>query len=125
MEGNQKWAKNAPVLMIAVAKLNFSHNNQSNRHAFHDVGLALGNLILQAETMSLRAHCMAGFNAEKTKKIYNIPENFEAITAIAIGYQGDINEFDPELQERDKKPRSRKELSNLVFKQNWGISYFS
>jgi nitroreductase len=125
VEANQKWVKNAPVLMIAVAKLNFAYNNKPNRHAFHDVGLAISNLSLQAETMSLRAHCMAGFDAEKAKKIYSIPEIFEAITAIAIGYQGDVNECEPELQEREKKPRSRKELEDFVFRNNWGISYFS
>jgi nitroreductase len=125
LEGNQKWVKNVPVLMMAVAKLNFTHNNKPNRHAFHDVGLALGNLILQAETMSLRVHCMAGFDPEKTKEIYNIPENFEAITAIAIGYQGDVQKFAEELQQRDNKPRSRKSFDDFVFRNNWGISYFS
>ncbi len=40
MEGNQVWAKHAPVLIISVAKLAFAHDGKPNRHAFHDVGAA-------------------------------------------------------------------------------------
>lgn len=39
-EGNQEWARNAPVLMLSVAKLYFERNGVENRHAFHDVGAA-------------------------------------------------------------------------------------
>src|ERR1700721_1252369 len=40
VEFNQSWASGAPVLAISVAALNFAHNGQPNRHAFHDVGQA-------------------------------------------------------------------------------------
>lgn len=33
-EGNQEWAKIAPVLMLSVAKLQFERNGVENRHAF-------------------------------------------------------------------------------------------
>lgn len=125
VEANQKWVKNVPVLMIAVARLNFSHNNKPNRHAFHDVGLALGNLTLQAESMGLRVHSMGGFDVQKTKDIYQISEGFEPLTAVAIGYQGDLNLLEIDLQAREKSPRSRKSLDEFVFKNNWGNSYFS
>lgn len=125
VEANQKWVKNAPVLMIAVARLNFAHNNKPNRHAFHDVGLALGNVTLQAESMGLKVHQMGGFDVQKTKDIYQIPEGFEPITALAIGYQGDLNLLESDLQEREKSPRSRKSLDEFVFKNTWGNSYFS
>ena len=46
--GNIAWAQHAPVLMISVARLNFEHNGEPNRHAFHDVGIATGFLMLQA-----------------------------------------------------------------------------
>ena len=47
-ENNQLWASQAPVLMVSVAKLAFDMNGQANRYAFHDVGLAVANLIVQA-----------------------------------------------------------------------------
>src|SRR5919108_5670718 len=46
-ENNQQWAARAPVLMVSVAKLSFDMNGQPNRYAFHDVGLAVRNLLPQ------------------------------------------------------------------------------
>ena len=48
IEFNQGWAKAAPVLMLSFAHLAFDRNGQPNRHAFHDVGLAMANLTVQA-----------------------------------------------------------------------------
>ena len=45
---NQLWARLAPVLMMSMAKLVFTESGESNRHAFHDVGLAVENLVVQA-----------------------------------------------------------------------------
>ena len=39
--GNQDWAKSAPVLMLSATKLTFTRNDKPNRHAYHDVGLAV------------------------------------------------------------------------------------
>ena len=47
--------------MVSVAKLAFDANGQPNRHAFHDVGLAVANLIVQATALGLGVHQMAGF----------------------------------------------------------------
>jgi len=52
-EGNQEWARSAPVLMLSVAKLNFERNGIENRHAFHDVGAASANLAVQATAQGL------------------------------------------------------------------------
>jgi nitroreductase len=124
VEGNQKWVQNVPVLMMAIAKLNFASNNNFNRHAFHDVGLALGNLTLQAESMGLRVHQMGGFYIEKTREVYQIPEGYEPITAIAIGYEGDMDAAETDLQKRDNSPRIRKPLQEFVFSNTWGNSYY-
>ena len=42
VEGNQGWAKVAPVLALGVTSLRFSRNNKDNRAAVHDLGLAAG-----------------------------------------------------------------------------------
>ncbi len=46
-QGNE-WALKAPVLMISVARDNFTHNEKPNRTAQHDVGLGSENLVLEA-----------------------------------------------------------------------------
>ena len=66
VEGNQGWAKAAPVLMISVAKLSFTKNNKENRCALHDVGLASAMLTLQAVELGLVTHGMAGIEIENT-----------------------------------------------------------
>src|ERR1043165_8609214 len=52
-EKNQQWARLAPVLMVSVAKLSFQKNDRPNRHAFHDVGMAVANMIVQATALGL------------------------------------------------------------------------
>jgi nitroreductase len=47
VEGNQIWAKAAPVLALGVVSLRFALNAQDNRAAVHDLGLAAGNLLVQ------------------------------------------------------------------------------
>ncbi len=120
LEANQEWAKHAGVILLAVASQNFSRNGKPNRVAEHDIGLAAGNLSLQATALGLMVHQMAGINASKAKQTYGIPEQHDAITAIAIGYAAEAeNAASEELAERDQKPRSRKSISEFTFAGSW------
>lgn len=118
-EGNQEWAINAPVLMISVAKLFFERNGVENRHAFHDVGAAAAELAIQATANGLFIHQMAGFDVPKTRELYSIPEGYEPVAAIALGYQGDPQTLSERLQQREASPRSRKPLEKFVFSGAW------
>ncbi|WP_107668407.1 nitroreductase family protein [Cyanothece sp. BG0011] len=124
VEANQKWAKNAPLLMLSVAKLSFERNNKPNRHAFHDVGLAVGNLTLQAQSFGLFVHQMAGFDVEKATHLYNIPQDYEPVAAIAVGYPGNVEQLEEDLQQRQLSPRSRKPFTDFVFQGDWNQFYF-
>ena len=119
-QGNARWAQHAPVLMVSVAKLYFDQTGKPNRHALHDVGLALGNLVVQATVMGLMVHQMAGIFPEKVKELYNIPERFEPVAGIALGYGGDPDALPEDLRERELAPRSRKPTSDFVYAGRWG-----
>jgi len=119
-EGNQGWAKSAPVLMLAVAKLMFDKNAKLNRHAFHDIGLAAMSLTLQATQLGLHVHQMAGIVPEHAREIYAIPTGWEPLTAIAVGYMGDMQALSPELRDREMSDRRRKSLGTFVFSGQWG-----
>jgi nitroreductase len=119
-EGNQVWAKQAPVLMISVAKLNFENNGVENRHAFHDVGAAEANLAIQATALGLFIHQMAGFDVPKTRELYGIPEGYEPVAAIALGYPGDAETLSGQYHDREFSPRERKPLNSFVFTEKWG-----
>lgn len=118
--GNQPWANLAPVLMISIAQLSFDRNNKPNRHAFHDVGLAVACLTFQATEMGLRLHQMAGFDVDKARELYKISEGYEPVAAIALGYPEDPNILPESLQPRELSPRTRKPINSFVFSGEWG-----
>lgn len=122
-ENNRVWAKRAPVLMISVAKTHFGDDPENrNRHAFHDVGLAVANLVLQALDLGLYTHQMAGIDVDKIRRVYGLPDGYEPVSGIAFGYPGDAEDLPERVREREKKPRSRRDLSELVFTGGWGRS---
>jgi nitroreductase len=123
MDGNA-WAQNAPVLMLSVAKRHFDLTGEINRHAPHDVGLAVANLVLQAESLGLVCHQMAGFSPEKAHELLGIPQDrYEPMAVIAIGYQGSPDSLDDKLKERELAPRERQPLQAMAFTHQWETAY--
>lgn len=112
---NRKWASKAPVLLIACGKKHFTRNNKNNPHFIYDVGQAMANLTLQATEEGLNVHQMAGFDPEKAREIFNIPDEYEAIVAAAIGYLAE----DEILENNGPKERNRKTLSEICFESAW------
>ena len=92
-EFNQSWAKNAPLIVISVIKKHFDLDGRENKHAGHDLGLAVAQLTIQAQSAGLSVHQMAGFHPDKAKEVFSIPDGFEALTALAIGYPGDPSQL--------------------------------
>ena len=119
-EANQVWAGNAAVLVLVVASTRFEHNGKNNRHAGYDSGAAAAQLTAQATAMGLAVHQMAGFDAGKAREVHAIPENFEPMAVMAVGHPGEPGSLPDGLQERERAPRSRKPLSELVFTGTWG-----
>lgn len=120
VEANQVWAKAVPVLALGIATLRFARNDKPNRAAIHDLGLAAGNLVLEATARGLFIHQMIGILPDKAREIYEIPEGYEPMTGIAIGYAGDPNALPEELRERDLVRRPRKPLKEFLFSGKWG-----
>ena len=120
VDANQVWAKAAPVLALGVVSLRFARNAKDNRAAVHDLGLASGNLVLEATARGLFVHQMIGILPDRAREIYGIPEGYEAWTGMAIGYRGDPTSLPDPLRERERTPRQRKPLSEFVFNGKWG-----
>lgn len=119
-ESNQSWAKNAPVLILTVAKNNYEKNNHTNTHAEYDLGQAIANLTLQATALNLYVHQMGGFNSDKARELFNIPAEFKPMSVIAVGYLGDLEKLPEQFRSREKNKRERKRLSELVFDESFG-----
>jgi nitroreductase len=119
VEGNQVWAKNAPVLFLSVAKKDYEKSGKPNSHAWHDVGMATANLVIQATSLGLHAHLMGGFSAQKAQETLSIPEEYEPVTMGAIGYVGEPEMLPDNLQERELAERNRKPLTDIAFNGKW------
>jgi len=120
VEFNANWARGAPVLAIAVARLTFAKNNVPNRNAQYDTGAATALLSVEATARGLAVHQMAGFDPEKARHVFGIPAGWEAIAAIAIGYPGDPASLPQPLKDREMAPRTRKPINEFVMAGHWG-----
>jgi nitroreductase len=120
VEFNAGWAKQAPVLVISVAQMKTPKEGAANRHAMHDVGSASAQLTFEANARGLRVHQMAGFDAAKAREIFHIPQDWEPVAAMAIGYPGDPQSLPEPLRERELAPRTRKPLAEFVMNGDWG-----
>jgi nitroreductase len=115
IEFNQGWAKSAPVLILSAGKKTFTKNGQPDRFGLHDTGAASANLSLQATALGLHTHGMGGFDAEKARASFAIPEDFEIGAVWALGYLGDATSLPEPMQTMEKAPRTRKPLTEFVF----------
>lgn len=105
--GNKLWAKDAPLLILSLARKNFSRFPGSNSHAMYDLGGANSFLSLQAVELGLQVRQMAGFSAESARSNLNIPGEFEIGVYIAVGYPGDPETLPENLRLREAAPRER------------------
>jgi nitroreductase len=115
VEGNQRWARHAPVLALGIVRTVFTRNGKPNAAAEHDLGLAAGNLLAEATARGLFVHQMIGILPDRARELYAIPETHKALTGLAIGYRADPGGLDEALRERDRTPRTRRSLGEFVF----------
>lgn len=118
--GNRAWAEAAPLLLVSVASLRYARNDKPNAHAWHDVGLATGNLLAEATARGLVVHPMGGFSADGIRERFGVPEDFAPIATLAIGHHGDPAAADEALRGYEARPRLRHPLASLAFGAVWG-----
>ena len=114
------YAKRAPILICAITKKTYSDNANYNRLHFHDLGAANENMFLEAFNQGLIMHEMGGFDVQKAREVFNIPEDFEVGIMIAIGYQDTHHILPKKLIEKAFTPRQRKPLSEIAFVEELG-----
>jgi nitroreductase len=112
---NQEWAKGAWLLGISAGKKTFTHNGAPDRFGLHDAGAALANLMIQARASDLYVHAMGGFDADRARTEFGIPDDFEVGAAFAVGYLG---------EGQTPGDRSRRPLNEILFGTTWGQPFF-
>lgn len=120
---NKRWAKNAPVLVVSLAKKNFTHDGRENFHFLYDTGQAVAHMTFQAMYEGLYVHQMGGFNFEILKYGFSIPEEFYIVTVIAIGYLGKSEMLEDDLKSRELADRERKDIGEIFYVDRFGNSW--
>lgn len=120
VEWNQGWVKNCSLLFAVLSYDKFKKNGDPNHWSKYDCGAASENICLQATSMGLMAHQMAGFNKEKLISDFDIPENHSPIAMIAVGYQADQSVLEKDYKDQEDNKRIREPLGKNFFDGKWG-----
>ncbi len=122
-EGNKAWCKNVPVLLVTLADGLFSLNDQPNRWGGYDTGAASENLCLEALHQGLIAHQMGGFNADAARQAFQVPERYQVMAIIAVGYAGRPEQLEGDYYQAEIAPRSRRPLEDSFFAGRFGHAW--
>lgn len=118
MPFNLVWAQHAPVLILTVfATHSTNHTGESvpNRTAMHDLGMANVSIALEAANRGLMTHMMGGFNHDAARTLIQAEaNNLDVGPMMSLGYEGDASHLSEELQKREKNPRVRKAINELL-----------
>ncbi|WP_175697140.1 nitroreductase family protein [Burkholderia ambifaria] len=115
---NQAWNAPAPVL-IAVTSHTLTPKGEPASTALYDAGAAAMSLVLQAHALGLAAHQMSGFDAKAFRDAFEIPADVAIPALISLGHYGNVDKLDPVLRDREKAPRTRHSLGEVVYAGAW------
>ncbi len=115
---NKRSAHLAPVLILTVARLN-AEKPEANRFAYYDLGQAVAHLTIQASAFGLDVHQMGGFDRDKARQLVDLPEGYDLLTVVAIGYPGELEHLPDDLREREALPRTRTPIAEIAFSGHW------
>jgi nitroreductase len=118
---NKVWVEKAPVLVLALVQKTDVKTGSNQRHSWYDLGLAMGNLTYQANSMGIFVRNMGGFDPLKAIANFNIPEMFEPVVMMTLGIPGEIENEKPEFSVPTGPNRTRRDLSQLIFNGNWDL----
>ena len=120
-EYNQTWAKNAQMLWINAFKKTMEKKEKENFHALHDLGLFMGNVIQQANSLGIAVHQMAGVQFKKAQEEFKFTDDYHVATGVAFGYfGGNPNDLPDDLKKKElQQMRSRKDQKEFAFNGNF------
>ena len=109
------WAKflaQAPLVIVACGDKKAS----PDWYAI-DVALAVENMVLTAVSEGLGTCCVGSFSEKDVKAVVKVPENFEVLLMLAVGYIGEKLDLSSKLLHL---VRTRKTLSEVASEEEYG-----
>ncbi len=118
-EANRRWAHRAGMVGFTLARLE-DEQGRKLTWARHDIGLAMGLMTVQATSMGLVMHQMAGIVPDHVREAFALPAHVEPVTGFVVGRLGDIADLPDDLAERERAERTRLPQEAFVFRGRWG-----
>jgi nitroreductase len=106
-----KFVSQAPLVIVACGDKKAS----ADWYAV-DVSLAVENMVLTAINEGLGTCCVGSFNEKEVMKLLKIPDNYEVIVMLTIGYAGEKLDLSSKLLHL---VRSRKTLSEVASEETF------
>ena len=111
---NAMWAPTASAFIL-VAAVKANAEGVANPYAEYDSGLSAAYMTFEAIHRGLAVHQIAGFDHEQIKKDFGLAENIAPKAILILGKQAPVESLtDATLVEREKAPRVRLPLSEIV-----------
>jgi len=88
---NCRFAADAPVLILILAKIDFLTNRlgkqiQGIPFFLLDIGIAGEHFVLQAEELGLGSCWLGWFDVRKARRFFKIPRRYKVAALISLGY---------------------------------------
>ena len=110
--GNRTWARDASALVLVAAET-VSPEGVPRPWAVYDTGQAVAHLTVQAQHEGLCVHQLGGFDAEAATALLG-RDGLQPLVVLAVGRRGDAALLPDPLASRERAPRTRLELDDLV-----------
>lgn len=107
-----KACEEAPFVIVICANPKDSGIKNGMEYYMLDVGLAMANITLSAQSEGLSTCIIGWFDEKAVKGVLNIPEGFRVIAYTPLGYA-----------DESIMPRPRKNKKDTVFYNQWGREF--
>jgi nitroreductase len=113
MPGNRLWAGRASALVL-VAATDVDSTGRPLRWAHYDTGQAVAHLTVQAQALGLVVHQLGGFDASAAGRVFALPDGVRPVVVVAVGVHEPDAALPEPLAERERAPRVRRGLGDLL-----------
>jgi nitroreductase len=113
------WARRAPVILTIASKPDLDCQITERDYYPLGIGLAIENVLLQGIHLGLVVHPIAGFKERRLKEALHIPDEYRVHALVIVGYPGSPEGLDESVLQKEKVPRERKSMEEIVFWEKW------